>query len=186
MIFCQWHVPIDDVRCWWVTIFWAYRGEVDKAKMRADRLKTYTLPDYMPRLNKSNNYGFDPEEQRTSTYTGMGMDINIHDQWAVESLGADPGPHHRAPRHIRQGHHDLPAHAVEGDRSGGEGRCATDGGYPTAAAQSFAGRSPSTRSGPAKAGRLHGGITIGPAAGNHPGRPMSSSPAVSTLADRTQ
>jgi len=87
MIFCQWHVPIDDTHSWWITIFWAYRGEVDQAKMRADRLKTYTLPDYMPRLNRSNNYGFDVDEQRTQTYTGMGMDINIHDQWAVESLG---------------------------------------------------------------------------------------------------
>ena len=25
--------------------------------------------------------------QTTTTYTGMGMDINVHDQWAVESMG---------------------------------------------------------------------------------------------------
>jgi phenylpropionate dioxygenase-like ring-hydroxylating dioxygenase large terminal subunit len=87
MIFTQWHVPIDDVSSWWTTIFWAYRGEVDKAKMREDRLQSCTLPDYMPKLNKANNYGFDAEEQRTQTYTGMGMDINTHDQWAVESQG---------------------------------------------------------------------------------------------------
>src|SRR6202012_3491820 len=32
-------------------------------------------------------YGFDPHEQATATYTGMGMDINVHDQWAIESMG---------------------------------------------------------------------------------------------------
>jgi len=36
--------------------------------------------------NKSNDYGFDPHEQATATYTGMGADINVHDQWAVESM----------------------------------------------------------------------------------------------------
>ena len=35
-----------------------------------------------------NHYGFDPAEQQNETYTGMGLDINVHDQWAVES----PGP----------------------------------------------------------------------------------------------
>lgn len=36
---------------------------------------------------RSNNWGFDPVEQRNLTYTGMGLDINVHDQWAVESMG---------------------------------------------------------------------------------------------------
>jgi hypothetical protein len=39
-------------------------------------------------VGRHNNYGFDPYEQATKTYTGMGLDINVHDQWAVES----PGP----------------------------------------------------------------------------------------------
>jgi hypothetical protein len=56
--------------------------------MRNQRLELYTLPDYMPRKNKSNNYGFNLEEQKSQTYTGMGEDINVHDQWAVESQGA--------------------------------------------------------------------------------------------------
>jgi phthalate 4,5-dioxygenase len=41
----------------------------------------------MPRVNKANNYGFDAREQKTRTYTGMGDDINVHDQWAIESQG---------------------------------------------------------------------------------------------------
>ncbi len=87
MIITQWHVPIDDENCWWYAIFTAFREPVDKALMRRQRLELYTLPDYRPRRNKSNDYGFDAEEQRNTTYTGMGMDINVHDQWAVESLG---------------------------------------------------------------------------------------------------
>ena len=56
--------------------------------MRRQRLELYELPDYVPRKNKSNNYGFDPHEQEHETYTGMGADINVHDQWACESMGA--------------------------------------------------------------------------------------------------
>jgi hypothetical protein len=55
--------------------------------MRRQRLQLYELPDYVPRKNKNNNYGFDPHEQEHETYTGMGADINVHDQWACESMG---------------------------------------------------------------------------------------------------
>jgi hypothetical protein len=55
--------------------------------MRRQRLELYSLPDYKPRLGKHNDYGFDPLEQQSRTYTGMGHDINVHDQWAVESQG---------------------------------------------------------------------------------------------------
>jgi hypothetical protein len=61
---------------------------VNKDEMRRQRLELYELPDYIPRKNKSNNYGFDPHEQEHETYTGMGADINVHDQWACESMGA--------------------------------------------------------------------------------------------------
>ncbi len=87
MTITQWHVPVDDVNCYWYAIFTSFAGPVDKQQMRAQRLELYTLPDYIPRLNKSNNYGFNALEQRTQTYTGMGNDINVHDQWAVESQG---------------------------------------------------------------------------------------------------
>jgi nitrite reductase/ring-hydroxylating ferredoxin subunit len=87
MTITQWHVPVDDTRCYWVAIFTSFAGPVDKARMRAQRLALYTLPDYAPRVNRSNEYGFDAAEQASRTYTGMGEDINVHDQWAVESLG---------------------------------------------------------------------------------------------------
>jgi phthalate 4,5-dioxygenase oxygenase subunit len=56
--------------------------------MRRQRLELYELPDYVPRKNRSNDYGFDPHEQEHETFTGMGADINVHDQWACESMGA--------------------------------------------------------------------------------------------------
>jgi nitrite reductase/ring-hydroxylating ferredoxin subunit len=88
MTITQWHVPVDDRRCYWYAIFTSFDEPVNKAEMRAQRLALYTLPDYKPRLNRSNDYGYDPREQASATYTGMGFDINVHDQWAIESQGA--------------------------------------------------------------------------------------------------
>tara|TARA_R110002049_G_scaffold10127_3_gene50364 strand:- start:66936 stop:68270 length:1335 start_codon:yes stop_codon:yes gene_type:complete len=88
MIITQWHVPIDDETCYWYSMFTSFGAPVDKNKMRDQRLAEHRLPDYAPIKNKRNNYGYDPAEQAAETYTGMGLDINVHDQWAVES----PGP----------------------------------------------------------------------------------------------
>jgi hypothetical protein len=88
MTITQWHVPVDDVTSYWYAIFTSFGKPVNKALMRAQRLELYDLPGYVPRINKSNNYGYDPDEQASETYTGMGHDINVHDQWAVESMGA--------------------------------------------------------------------------------------------------
>jgi phthalate 4,5-dioxygenase oxygenase subunit len=88
MTITQWHVPIDDVRHYWYAIFTSFGAPVNKDEMRRQRLELYELPDYVPRKNKRNDYGFDPHEQEQETYTGMGADINVHDQWACESMGA--------------------------------------------------------------------------------------------------
>ena len=87
MTISQWHVPVDDTHCYWYAIFTSFTGPVNKQQMRAQRLKLYELPNYTSRRNKRNDYGYSIEEQRTATYTGMGDDINVHDQWAVESQG---------------------------------------------------------------------------------------------------
>ena len=88
MTITQWHVPVDDENCYWYAIFTSFGAPTDKAQMREQRLELYELPDYTSRKNKRNNYGFDVHEQLSETYTGMGFDINVHDQWAVESQGA--------------------------------------------------------------------------------------------------
>ena len=87
MTITQWHVPVDDYSCYWYAIFTSFGEPVDKAAMREQRLALYELPDYRPRLNRANNYGFDAAEQKTATFTGMGADINVHDTWAIESQG---------------------------------------------------------------------------------------------------
>jgi phthalate 4,5-dioxygenase len=88
MTISQWHVPVDDQRHYWYAIFTSFGAPVDKDEMRRQRLELYQLPDYAPRKNKTNDYGFDPHEQEHATFTGMGADINVHDQWACESMGA--------------------------------------------------------------------------------------------------
>ena len=87
MTISQWHVPVDDTDCYWYAIFTSFTGPVNKQQMRDQRLELYELPDYTSRKNKRNNYGYNIDEQLNETYTGMGNDINVHDQWAIESQG---------------------------------------------------------------------------------------------------
>jgi phenylpropionate dioxygenase-like ring-hydroxylating dioxygenase large terminal subunit len=87
MTISQWHVPVDDYGCYWYSIFTSFGAPVDKDTMRAQRLKTYPAPDYKPIFSRENSWGFSADEQRAKTFTGMGFDINIHDQWACESQG---------------------------------------------------------------------------------------------------
>ena len=87
MTISQWHVPIDDTSCYWYSLFTSFAAPVDKATMRAQRLKTYPAPDYRPVVGRANQWGYDPREQRAQTFTGMGFDINVHDQFACESMG---------------------------------------------------------------------------------------------------
>ncbi len=89
MTITQMHVPVDDTHTYWVSIFTSFAGPVDKETMRNQRLPYVTLPDYIPKSGKHNHWGFNPEEQISRTYLGMGEDdINVHDQWACESMGA--------------------------------------------------------------------------------------------------
>lgn len=86
-VFTQWHVPVDDTRHYWYMIYYDFARPVDKETLLRQRLDGVTLPDYRSVRNKSNHWGYDPAEQRELTYTGMGFDINVHDQFAVESMG---------------------------------------------------------------------------------------------------
>ncbi|MGZ5240032.1 MAG: Rieske 2Fe-2S domain-containing protein [Caldimonas sp.] len=85
----QMHVPVDDTHTYWYSFFTSFAGPLDKETMRSQRLACVSLPDYAPLKGRHNQWGFDPAEQRSRTYLGMGEeDINLHDQWAVESMGA--------------------------------------------------------------------------------------------------
>lgn len=89
MTITQMHMPVDDTHTYWVSIFTSFAGPVDKDTMRQQRLRFTQLPDYTPINGRHNHWGFDPVEQQNRTYLGMGEeDINVHDQWACESMGA--------------------------------------------------------------------------------------------------
>ncbi len=85
----QMHVPVDDTRTYWYAFFTSFDGPLDQAAMRAQRQPYVSLPDYVPVSGRHDAWGFDATEQQSRTYLGMGEeDINRHDQWAVESMGA--------------------------------------------------------------------------------------------------
>ncbi|MBI2768416.1 MAG: Rieske 2Fe-2S domain-containing protein [Burkholderiales bacterium] len=89
MTITQMHVPVDDTHTYWYSVFTSFAGPVDKEAMRNQRLQYIQLPDYTPKAGRHDNWGFSGAEQRTQTFLGMGEDdINVHDQWAVESMGA--------------------------------------------------------------------------------------------------
>ena len=89
MTITQMHVPVDDTKNYWYAFFTSFAEPVDKVTMRNQRLEAVTLPDYIPKSGQHNEWGFNAQEQRDRTYLGMGeSDINVHDQWACESMGA--------------------------------------------------------------------------------------------------
>ena len=84
----QMHVPVDDTHTYWYSFFTSFAEPLNQAAMRAQRAAFITLPDYIPKAGRHNNWGFNAEEQISTTFLGMGEeDINVHDQWAVESMG---------------------------------------------------------------------------------------------------
>lgn len=83
----QFHVPVDDTHTYWYSFFTSFADPLNKEQMRNQRLQLMQLPDYVPRVGRHNDWGFNAQEQIDKTYTGMGDDINVHDQWAVESQG---------------------------------------------------------------------------------------------------
>lgn len=89
MTITQMHVPVDDTNVYWYSVFTSFAEPVNKEAMRHQRLRFVELPDYVPKAGRHNGWGYNPQEQATRTYLGMGEDdINVHDQWACESMGA--------------------------------------------------------------------------------------------------
>ena len=89
MTITQWHVPVDDENCYWYAIFTSFRDPVDKDEMRRQRLQLYKLPDYKPRVNRHNDWGYSAAEQKT-------QDLHRHGrghQRPRQLGGGKPGPH---------------------------------------------------------------------------------------------
>ena len=89
MTITQMHLPVDDTHTYWYSIFTSFAGPIDKQAMRSQRLRANPAPDFLPVSGRHNQWGFNAGEQQTETFLGMGEDdINVHDQWACESMGA--------------------------------------------------------------------------------------------------
>ena len=116
IVITQWHVPIDDTKHYWYAIFTSFGQPVNKDEMRRQRLELYELPDYIPRKNKTNDYGFDPHEQEHDTYHRHGRRHQRARPVGLRVDGHDPGPHPGASRPVRQGDH-APTAACCGRRS---------------------------------------------------------------------
>jgi phthalate 4,5-dioxygenase len=85
----QMHLPVDDTHTYWYSFFTSFDAPLNHAAMREQRLRYTTLPHFAPTAGAHNRWGFNAEEQQSKTFLGMGEDdINVHDQWAVESMGA--------------------------------------------------------------------------------------------------
>ena len=83
------HMPVDDTHTYWYSFFTSFAGPVDKDAMRDQRTQFIPPPLFIPKSGRHNDWGFNADEQRNRTFLGMGEeDINVHDQWAVESMGA--------------------------------------------------------------------------------------------------
>jgi hypothetical protein len=114
----QMHVPVDDTHTYWYSVFTSFAGPVDKEAMRNQRLQFISLPDYVPKSGRHNNWGFNADEQRADLPGhGRGRHQRARPVGGGEH-GPHPGPHARAPGHQRQGDHGQPPHAAEGDRDG--------------------------------------------------------------------
>jgi hypothetical protein len=92
--------------------------------MRQQRARHIPPPDYAPRAGRHNHWGYDPLEQRSRTYLGMGEDdINVHDQWAVEGMGPIQD---RTREHLASSDKVIAAHrrmlleAIDAVEAGGE------------------------------------------------------------------
>ena len=151
----------------------SFDAPLDKETMRAQRLACVSLSGYAPLKGRHNHWGFDPEEQRTRTYLGMGEeDINLHDQWAVEASARIQDRTPGAPRHHRQGRHGQPAHLAEGDRGGARRRpAADDAGERGARPPPSPDRTRSTASPPRPAGTNAGAAPPRPSVPARPGWP---------------
>jgi len=79
-----WRVPIDDTHHWLFAMAYKATGPLPD-EFRYGRTWEVMTPDYKLKRNKANRYLQDREEQRTSTYTGMGSVFIAQDALANET-----------------------------------------------------------------------------------------------------
>ena len=81
-----WRVPIDDTHNWLFALSFKRSGPIPEDH-RYKRSWAMMTPDYHFIRNQSNRYLQDREEQKTSTFTGMGSVFVVQDAMANETQG---------------------------------------------------------------------------------------------------
>ncbi len=82
----NWHVPIDDTHHWKYTYTINPEGPLD---MEAVRERSSQIIDgYRPSRNKANRYLQDRQSMKSVSYSGMGVNFQMHDVYATEGMGA--------------------------------------------------------------------------------------------------
>ena len=81
-----WRVPIDDTHNWLFALSFKRSGPIPQDH-RYKRSWAMMTPDYHFIRNQSNRYLQDREEQKTSTFTGMGSVFVVQDAMANETQG---------------------------------------------------------------------------------------------------
>lgn len=82
----HWHVPIDD-RSHWKYVFLFSRERALSPELREKNRADLTA-DYRLTRNAGNRYLQDRESMHTQTFTGMGLNFQVHDAFATETQGA--------------------------------------------------------------------------------------------------
>lgn len=81
-----WRVPIDDTHHWLFVLSFKRSGPISEER-RYSRSWAMMTPDYHFTRNQRNRYMQDREEQKTSTFTGMGSVFVVQDALANETQG---------------------------------------------------------------------------------------------------
>ncbi len=81
-----WRVPIDDTHNWLFVLSFKRSGPIPE-EHRYARTWGIMTPDYHFKRQASNRYLQDREEQKTSTFTGMGSVFVVQDSFANETQG---------------------------------------------------------------------------------------------------
>jgi phthalate 4,5-dioxygenase len=82
----HWHVPIDDYHHFRYDLVHNRVREIDHAKYNA-RFATRTGPDGVTDRMLANRYLQSRAAMQSENFTGMGPSFNVHDAFAVESMG---------------------------------------------------------------------------------------------------
>ena len=157
MTITQWHVPIDDTRHYWYAIFTSFGAAGEQGRdappaaraLRTARLRAAQEQDATTTASIRTS-------RSTTPITGMGADINVHDQWACELMGTIQD---RTREHLGQSDKAISAYrrllrqAIEDTR---KRRQAADGARCADRRRTSPARPPSTASARPTTGRATG------------------------------